>query len=124
MRKGNVVLSFIAQVILIFVFISIYQCFRYAGPETSQISDSFSVNNWGMSMVSRKKIIYGFIDGRGSSKQTAELLHQVYRQLGTKEVQDQLSVTKLVLCHEVLKNTITLSKLSCNGDCYTLTLDG
>jgi dipeptidyl-peptidase-4 len=45
-------------------------------------------------MVTSRDIIYGFIDGRGSGRQTTELLFQVYRQLGSVEIEDQITAAK------------------------------
>lgn len=65
----------------------------YGGPGTQQVTEQFHVS-WGHSLASRKGIVYAQIDGRGSGRQGDRRLHQVYRRLGTVEVQDQLQVAR------------------------------
>ncbi|XP_064457511.1 inactive dipeptidyl peptidase 10-like isoform X2 [Ornithodoros turicata] len=65
----------------------------YGGPDTQQVTEQFRVT-WGHSLASRKGVVFAMIDGRGSSRQGDRRLHQVYKRLGTVEVQDQLRVAK------------------------------
>lgn len=86
----------------------------YGGPGSQQVSERFSVN-WGYYLSTRKNIIYGMIDGRGSgykvlqvklnyhpkchvltmsALQGDKLLHELYHKLGSVEVEDQIAVTK------------------------------
>lgn len=57
------------------------------------VTDKFSVN-WGSYLASKKNFVYTWIDGRGSGDQGDKRLHEVYRKLGTSEVEDQLTVAR------------------------------
>jgi len=65
----------------------------YGGPGSQMVSDSWSVG-WGEYLVTSRRVIYASIDGRGTGFQSDEHLFQVYRNLGTVEIQDQISVTR------------------------------
>jgi len=65
----------------------------YGGPGSQMVSQSFSVG-WGHYLASSKGVIYVSIDGRGTGFQSDEYLFQVYRNLGTVEMQDQIAVTR------------------------------
>ncbi|XP_040078194.1 inactive dipeptidyl peptidase 10 isoform X3 [Ixodes scapularis] len=65
----------------------------YGGPGSQQVTEKFRIN-WGHFLASRKGVVYGMVDGRGSGFQGDRRLHQVYRRLGTVEVEDQLRVTR------------------------------
>merc|ERR1711892_587963 len=65
----------------------------YGGPGSQMVSDSWSVG-WAEYLVTSRKVIYASIDGRGTGFQSDEHLFQVYRHLGTVEIQDQISVTR------------------------------
>ena len=45
---------------------------------------------WSTYLASSENVIYASIDGRGSGGRGDRFLHQIYRRLGTLEVQDQL----------------------------------
>lgn len=66
---------------------------RYGGPNSNQISDSYSsgVMNY---FVTNRTYIYIYIDGRGSGKDGQNKMFQIYRSLGTIEIEDQIYVTK------------------------------
>ncbi|RWS30079.1 Inactive dipeptidyl peptidase 10-like protein [Leptotrombidium deliense] len=65
----------------------------YGGPGSQQVNERFTIN-WGFYLSSRKNIIYGMIDGRGSGYKGDKMLHSIYRKLGTFEVEDQITVTQ------------------------------
>jgi len=65
----------------------------YGGPGSQDITQDYSTS-WETYMVSSNKIIYASIDGRGSARQSLDLKYSVYRNLGTNEMLDQISVTK------------------------------
>ncbi|XP_045470312.1 venom dipeptidyl peptidase 4-like isoform X2 [Harmonia axyridis] len=65
----------------------------YAGPDSSQVSEEFTLN-WGSYLASNRSFIYGVIDGRGSALKGDKYLFAGYRNLGTVEVEDQILVTK------------------------------
>jgi len=65
----------------------------YGGPGSQMVTDSWSVG-WGEYLVTSRRIIYASIDGRGTGFQSDEHLFQVYRNLGTVEIQDQIAVTR------------------------------
>lgn len=53
------------------------------------MSDKFQLD-WGSSLVSSKNMIYGSIDGRGSSGQSDDFMFEIYKKFGTVEVEDQI----------------------------------
>lgn len=65
----------------------------YAGPDSNQIIDGFSIN-WGTYLTSSLGVIYAFIDGRGSGRRGDDLIFSGYRSLGTVEIIDQINVTR------------------------------
>ncbi|XP_044266873.1 venom dipeptidyl peptidase 4-like isoform X2 [Tribolium madens] len=67
----------------------------YAGPSSNQISDAYSAGFQNY-VVTNRKYIYIYIDGRGSGKDGKNKMHQVYRKLGTVEIEDQIAVTKFL----------------------------
>lgn len=72
----------------------------YAGPGSQLVTEKWKID-WNTYLASTKDFIVAEIDGRGSSGQGYQLLHEVYRRLGTVEVSDQLEVT------EYLKDTFS-----------------
>jgi len=62
---------------------------RYAGPSSQKIMDAYVID-WSDSLITSKGVIYAFIDGRGSARQSDDLKFQVYRRLGTVEIEDQI----------------------------------
>ena len=69
--------------------------FVYGGPKSQQISERFSVS-WGTHLASSRGVIYALIDGRGSGYKGDKMLHEIYRRMGTVEIEDQIAVTKWV----------------------------
>lgn len=65
----------------------------YSGPGTQLVTEKWSVD-WNTYLAGAKDYIVTEIDGRGSSGQGYQLLHEVYRRLGTVEVSDQLEVSE------------------------------
>ena len=66
---------------------------RYGAPKYQQVLDRYTLD-WGTYFSSTKGIIYAHIDGRGSGGQGDKILHEIYRRMGTVEIQDQIAVTK------------------------------
>lgn len=66
---------------------------RYSGPGSQLVTEKWRVD-WNTYLAGTKDYIVTQIDGRGSSGQGYQLLHEVYRRLGTVEVSDQLEVTE------------------------------
>lgn len=64
----------------------------YAGPGSQIISDAFTVG-YEHYMTTNKRVIYAFIDARGTDNRGSVSLYQVYRDLGNFEIQDQIDVT-------------------------------
>lgn len=64
----------------------------YSGPGTQLVSEKWHID-WNTYLAGTKDYIVTEIDGRGSSGQGYQLLHEVYRRLGTVEVSDQLEVS-------------------------------
>jgi len=68
----------------------------YGGPGSQNVRQGFSIN-WGSSLVSSHDIIYGFIDGRGSARQTGAHLFQMRDKMGTVEIEDQIAAVKALI---------------------------
>lgn len=65
----------------------------YGGPGSQMVSEKFSIG-LGHYLSSQKDMIYASIDGRGSGFQGNRMLFQLYKRLGSVEVEDQIAVTK------------------------------
>ena len=74
----------------------IYFFFSYGGPGSQLVNDRFRLD-WGDYLASSQDVIYTSIDGRGSGYGGDDILHALNRGLGTGEVDDQITVTALVL---------------------------
>uniref|UniRef100_U5EWK1 Venom dipeptidyl peptidase 4 n=1 Tax=Corethrella appendiculata TaxID=1370023 RepID=U5EWK1_9DIPT len=61
----------------------------YGGPNSYGVTDSFSLD-WGSYFTGNQSIIYVKIDGRGSGLRGDKLLFQIYKRLGTVEIEDQI----------------------------------
>lgn len=67
--------------------------YRYAGPNSNQISDSFSIS-YSQYLVTNRSVIIALIDGRGSGLKGDDMLFAGYKNLGTVEIEDQINVTR------------------------------
>ncbi|XP_017154892.1 uncharacterized protein LOC108163886 isoform X1 [Drosophila miranda] len=65
----------------------------YSGPGTQLVTDRWHVD-WNTYLAGSKDYIVVEIDGRGSAGQGYQLLHEVYKRLGSVEVSDQLEVSE------------------------------
>lgn len=65
----------------------------YGGPCSQKVDQYFRLN-WATYLASTEKIIVASFDGRGSGYQGDEILHQLYRRLGTVEVEDQIAAAR------------------------------
>ncbi|XP_054887641.1 dipeptidyl peptidase 4 [Poeciliopsis prolifica] len=65
----------------------------YAGPCSQSVSYQNKLN-WGTYLSSSLGIIVASVDGRGSGYQGDEIMHAIYRRLGTFEVEDQISAVR------------------------------
>lgn len=65
----------------------------YAGP-CSQTVDYVYTVNWATYLASTENIIVASFDGRGSGYQGDTLMHEIYKRLGTYEVEDQITATR------------------------------
>uniref|UniRef100_H3DGF4 Fibroblast activation protein, alpha n=1 Tax=Tetraodon nigroviridis TaxID=99883 RepID=H3DGF4_TETNG len=65
----------------------------YGGPCSQRVSYRFKLN-WGTYLSSSHGIIFASFDGRGSGYQGDKILHSIYRQLGTLEVEDQITAVR------------------------------
>ncbi|XP_069080355.1 dipeptidyl peptidase 4-like isoform X2 [Pleurodeles waltl] len=65
----------------------------YAGPCSQKVDQVFRIN-WATYLSSTENIIVASFDGRGSGYQGDEIMHKLYRKLGTVEVEDQISAVK------------------------------
>ncbi|KOC62680.1 Venom dipeptidyl peptidase 4, partial [Habropoda laboriosa] len=67
----------------------------YAGPNTIKITDEVTYG-FEAYMVTNRSVIYGRIDGRGSAYKGSKMLFEIYRKLGTVEIEDQITVTRIL----------------------------
>ena len=67
----------------------------YAGPESQLVTQKFKLD-WATYLSSSENVIVAYIDGRGSRAQGDQHTYDVYKRLGTVEVQDQLTAVKYV----------------------------
>lgn len=65
----------------------------YAGPGSYAGADRFE-RNFGSYLTTNRSYVYAQINGRGSGNRGERLLHTIYRNMGTVEVEDQITATK------------------------------
>lgn len=65
----------------------------YAGPCSQNVAYRFRLN-WATHLASAHGIIVARFDGRGSGYQGDEILHAIYKRLGTLEVEDQITAVR------------------------------
>ncbi|XP_060517373.1 venom dipeptidyl peptidase 4-like isoform X2 [Cylas formicarius] len=65
----------------------------YGGPESSSIADTYS-SGMANYFVTNRSYIYIYIDGRGSDRDGDNKMFEIYRKLGTVEIEDQINVTR------------------------------
>lgn len=65
----------------------------YGGPNSVRVVDSFSIN-YKDYLVTGRKVVYAYIDGRGSGNKGKNMLFTLNNKLGTVEVEDQIAVAK------------------------------
>ena len=68
------------------------QC-RYGGPGSQQVTFRFRLG-WDAYLSSKENIIIVQVDGRGSGSRGETYLHSIYKNLGTLEVQDQITAVR------------------------------
>ncbi|KAI8496386.1 hypothetical protein Bbelb_256850 [Branchiostoma belcheri] len=61
----------------------------YAGPYSQKVNEQFRLY-WTAYLASSLGIIVASFDGRGSGYQGERILHEIYRRMGTVEVEDQI----------------------------------
>ncbi|XP_032666841.1 venom dipeptidyl peptidase 4-like isoform X2 [Odontomachus brunneus] len=67
----------------------------YGGPNSVKITD-FSKIGYEHYLTTNKRVIHMWIDGRGSAYKGSEMLFEIYRRMGTVEVEDTIAVTKIL----------------------------
>lgn len=67
----------------------------YGGPGTQKVTEQFGLG-WSTFLTSSENVIYASIDGRGSGARGDRFLHKIYRNLGTLEVEDQVTGAKFM----------------------------
>ncbi|KAK0154820.1 Prolyl endopeptidase FAP [Merluccius polli] len=65
----------------------------YGGPASQKVNYGFRLN-WGTYLSSTEGIIVASFDGRGSGYQGDDIMHSIYKRLGTYEVEDQLTAVR------------------------------
>ena len=77
--------------------------FRYGGPGSYMVDDSFPVggqlSNFLRYLSSTHRIMVASVDGRGSSRRGEKFKFEMYRKLGTVEVEDQMEAGRCYLSH-------------------------
>ena len=71
--------------------ISLFSLFySYGSPGTQKVTEKFGTG-WETYLTSSKDFIYALVDGRGSGGRGDRFLHEIYRHLGKKEVEDAIT---------------------------------
>ncbi|KAJ3592703.1 hypothetical protein NHX12_007830 [Muraenolepis orangiensis] len=65
----------------------------YGGPCSQKVDYSFRIN-WGTYLSSTEGIVVASLDGRGSGYQGDDIMHSIYKRLGTFEVEDQITAVR------------------------------
>lgn len=65
----------------------------YGGPNSVRVVDTFSLGYKDF-LVTSRKVVYAYIDGRGSGNKGKDMLFTLNNKLGTVEIEDQISVAK------------------------------
>ncbi|XP_069472426.1 dipeptidyl peptidase 4 isoform X2 [Ambystoma mexicanum] len=65
----------------------------YAGPCSQKVDQVFRIN-WATYLASTENVIVASVDGRGSGYQGDKIMHELFRRLGTVEVEDQISAVR------------------------------
>ncbi|XP_037542079.1 dipeptidyl peptidase 4, partial [Nematolebias whitei] len=65
----------------------------YGGPGSQNVNYHYKLN-WGTYLSSSHNIIVASFDGRGSGYQGDEVMHAIYKRLGTFEVEDQITAVR------------------------------
>ncbi|XP_076290465.1 venom dipeptidyl peptidase 4 [Lasioglossum baleicum] len=65
----------------------------YSGPNTVRITEQ-NIHGFESYMATNRSVIYGHIDGRGSAYKGSKMLFEIYRRIGTVEIEDQIAVTR------------------------------
>lgn len=66
--------------------------YSYGGPTDVTIYD-YVTYDYGYYLTTNRSVIYARIDGRGSTHKGSKMLFEIYRNLGTVEVEDIIAVT-------------------------------
>lgn len=69
--------------------------FVYAGPNTVRIIDDFKIG-YEYYLTTNRTVVYAWIDARGSAFKGSNMLFEIYRKLGTVEIEDTIAVTAIL----------------------------
>ncbi|XP_049963509.1 venom dipeptidyl peptidase 4-like [Schistocerca serialis cubense] len=83
----------------------------FSAPSSCDITDKYEVD-WRTYLTVNRSVVYAVIEGRGSGCKGDRIMHEVYRNLGQFEVEDQIHVTRRLL--DIL-NFIESSKIAVWG---------
>ncbi|KAK7492831.1 hypothetical protein BaRGS_00015969 [Batillaria attramentaria] len=64
----------------------------YGGPNTQQVTEEYKIS-WETYMVSSREFVILYVDGRGTGGRGQRWLHEIYKRLGTDEVDDTIAAT-------------------------------
>ncbi|XP_050418288.1 dipeptidyl peptidase 4 isoform X4 [Patella vulgata] len=65
----------------------------YGGPGRQKVTEKFNIG-WETYLTSSRDMVYAYADGRGSGGRGQKFLHQIYKRLGTVEVDDSITAGK------------------------------
>lgn len=82
--------------------------YSYAGPDSVTVVDAFS-QGLQHYMTTNRSAVYALVEGRGSGNKGSKMLFEIYRALGTVEIQDIIDITKWVIKLYSLKKKIISS---------------
>ncbi|KAL8612290.1 hypothetical protein ACOMHN_062237 [Nucella lapillus] len=67
----------------------------YGGPGTQQVTLQYSIK-WETYLAGGRGVVVLFVDGRGTGGRGQQWLHQLYKRLGTVEVDDTITATRFM----------------------------
>lgn len=70
----------------------IYLFRSYGGPNTVRITDNAKYE-YEYYLTTNKRVIYAWIDARGSAFKGSKMLFEIYKNIGTVEIEDTIAVT-------------------------------
>ncbi|XP_059144564.1 dipeptidyl peptidase 4-like isoform X2 [Physella acuta] len=76
----------------------------YGGPGTQEVKEKYTID-WMTYLVSSRDFIYAKVDAPGTSGRGDKFLHTIYRNLGTREVDDSIKAAEYFGTHHYIDQT-------------------